>query len=60
MNDIYMIKARRRFDTSSTFGVINMLASTLRELNWQPPVDPDEAAVNALMVVVGKERGWHQ
>ena len=59
MNDIYMIEARRRFDASET-SAIAILSDTLRELNWQPPVDPDEAAVNALMVVIGKEQGWPQ
>ena len=40
MSDIYIIEAQRRF-RDSTHGAIDMLAITLRELNWQPPVDPD-------------------
>ncbi len=34
---------------------VNALAATLRELNWQPPIDPDLVEARKLSL----EHGWH-
>ena len=36
-------------------GEVETLAATLRELNWQSPVDPDEEGVRLAMVSCGWE-----